>query len=38
MVKIIVHSSTSRVVVAERFNFLRVFVSSTRRVDVVEEV
>ena len=36
--QIIVHSSTGRMVVAKRFDFLRILVSSPRGVNVVEKV
>ena len=38
MMQIIVHSSTSRMIVAKRFDFLRILVSSPCRVNVVEKV
>lgn len=38
MMKFVVHSPTSRTIVAERFDFLRIFISPARRVDRVEKV
>ena len=38
MMMIVVHSPTSRLVVAECVDFIRIFISPARRVDLVEKV